>query len=320
LRNYETTSVWVEDRNVTLLQSGVQVWWNQTADPGNYVLGVGPQSIRSYLASPDTVTGAVTAVHRFDSGAARGLGITFARGQVDIQVWSYVDATPANGGGEWAIGYLNYYCDAATQKTDVGEYIVIGANIAVTSNQRTASFALPIQQYPWRLSCAYFNVWDASTNGITGPYVQIQRSSSNGWAASENNYSSDINTGSAARLIADRVCNKVKRTPTDATPEIDLTVSRTWSVQQPNARNSVVVVAAWSFATYAINKQVTNSAGNTVDIDLIDAATDAFQASTSRVGDGPISLTVTTDVHNVYLVAYENNVRKARSANFTPGT
>lgn len=312
-----TVAVPVQAANPTLIQSGIKIWYHQIGDPGAYNVAIGGQSERSYDSPSSDTGGPRVVVQRLDSGGVAGSGVSFARGMVTVTIASRVTTTPSNGGGESGLLLLAYRYDKESGKRPSCARHLVEAVAHVQTSPETATVGPAIPEASYFLgNIGWTAVWNDGS-AVTAVTPVITLDSGNGVYEKPQRLLTDASL--AARFAADQIRGAYRQHAADA--GADLETSRTWTITTTGAagRAGMDLWASWHDYSYSISKQVTDSDGGTVNIEVHDALTHELLLETSRVGDGTWTATWWDNAREIYAVAYEDDTHLSRSANFVAG-
>ena len=157
-----------EPGTITLKQSGVKVYFMDNSNT-TFNLLIGGQTVRAYTHSAATTDqSGYFLVHRFDSGAAQGSGLSIARGVNTLVIDSYSNAT--NLGAVDGLVYLNYTSDDDTSEIANHQHTTRWLVRATTTTGSVPSFTpLSVPNIPetsyYLNNTAY--KWDAIMHGAT---------------------------------------------------------------------------------------------------------------------------------------------------------
>ena len=166
------------------------------------------------------------------------------------------------------------------------------------------------------------------TSGLMGLVVQVERLVAEGGIQWENIYKdiaqSDPEVGvfytfSQARTLFQRHHNDAD------TSRMDLETARRYKIYMPGTAATVLswasctLVFTYHAITFSSTITIQNSAGGTVNIDIVRSSDGQVMQKYSRTGNGDVTITGYDDTETYYAVAYESDAKLARSANFNFG-
>ena len=323
-RTFKTVEFWVEGANAALLQSGAQITWMQSADPGTLEFAFGSQTARAYAASPAEVSGPLSVTQRFDSGGAAGSGISFARGKNTLTISALATTNPAVAGGVTAMVYVNYYYDkAASNRHSTAMFPAYHfPNFAVPSSPTVSgSLLFNINETSYFITAAGAVVSELGTLGqVSTARMSVKIGNNLGWVVEGGtNWFTDGNMG--PKWHACEGLDKVKRWPTDpATGVVDpvagaCTVSITATMREIFAHCWV----NWHDYAFTTSITISGSSGGTVNVEVRDDATDERLVSGSRTGDGTVSVTWYDNTRDMIATAKESTTKSGQSLTFKFG-
>ena len=307
----------IPESNVTLKQSGVQVRYQATADMGNLLFKCGAQTYRTYAVTQGLGADDYTLFHRFDSGAAAGSGITFARGEITLESRYYADTTVENASTLTSIMMLNYACDKTSgRKTSCVTELVIPEQSA-SATRRTASYGLSIPESTYWLNALFSRLKTTSGNGPGGLVLKANKGTNLGW--------SDIAAYMISREVElghnwqfGRLRPAFKRYVSDPdTERVDVETSRTWAFESANATiwSGLSVSAWWTDFVWTVAGTVSNYSGSGVGIpvNIFRADNDELIGQVTTTSGGAFTFDWFDNTVSVYAVAYEGSTRKGVS-------
>lgn len=280
-------------------------------------------SFRGYAAIANVVGGMFEATHVLDSRSASGSAITLARGKNEF----VIDVYRSTGAVSNLSGLIRvlYESDVPASGIDSAskccykfarqmDYTATGDN--TVSN---VSFAIPEADY-WLIGIGMqLNIYTAASSGCINAWAEVNsgEGEGDGWRSLYTDpFIGDAELAFARVFVRGR--DAFKRHPDDAdTSRLDLEANRRFRVTCTGTtiRMGWKLIMNYHSQSFAVSGNITNSDGGTVDLYLFTADTHELYAVTSRVGNGAYSFNVHDPVQEYYVVAYEDNVFKGRSAN-----
>lgn len=312
---------WVPEKLPTLMQSGIILFTHQSADPGNYYLGIGTQAARLYQTAAAATSGVIPYCQRFDSGAVAGSGITFDRGKNTLRIEGGVTVTETAGGGEYGWIDLVYTWEPESGKNLVPfERLTFDSAGFGTATVRREYTLPPLKSGAtvWFVSDVGFIAHDLVASATGNLVYSVLKGV--GMLTIPQSNTLDANLGT--RVYAAQTIDACLRLPGDLDPDRAHLVQiggQKHVLIANSGRASAVVCGAWHDYARVITKQVTGSAGSTVGIWLHDTETSVPLLATNRVGNGTYNFTWYDDHRQVYTVAREDRTHLSRSDDFTAG-
>lgn len=309
----------VEDANVSLLQSGILMYLHQAGDPGTWNIATGSQTYRGYTAPPDTTSGPTSAVHRIDSGAAAGTGgFTLARGINTLTVKSYVTAA-VNSGGECGILFLNYSADLTAGKRTQSCWHIVYASMAQAQRSVVSkSIAIPESSYWLNWGSAISTLLDTNLFGVL-----TRIALATGFSVPVAGPTGAMDSNMGTRFTVEPLTRYWKRWANDTDSiRVDIETSRNFVIEplgQFVVRYSMLLVACWHDYSYSISGDISGSGGGTVNWEAYSKQLGEKIASGSRTGDGSYTATWFDDTSSdVFVTAREDATHVGRSDDGTP--
>lgn len=320
-----------EPGTITLAQSGVMLTYNRsTTVPGTNVRA-GGQSYRTLTSNAFTTNcGGSVYMHRIDSGAAGGAGLTLARGENTITFDMYRTSNTINQSATNMNGlmFLNYTSDVYNTDED-------GAHAHTTlwhiySEPNSTEYGLsentftptppsiPESNY-WLMGVGY-NIYLMYTLTDGGYGMKIQKASGDGW---EDLYESIIEGANerAVCMINIRGRDAFKRHPLDENG-VDIETSRKYKIATPNQAkwSEVVMALTYHSITYTASGTISGYAGDGsgIVVDFFRSDNDEFVGSATSTVGGGFTFTWYDNTINLYAVARESDSRVGRSADALP--
>lgn len=321
-----------EPGTITLRQSGALIWYSQTTNVSPRIK-FGAQSERTYTDTALAYCGASFFTHRVDSGGAQGAGVTLTRG---INQFEYgismatLGVTPSAFGG---FLFLNYESDVSTLGPGAhNQSLLFGVQDSQASGTQSITTAAQEIFQPsteWYRSNLGFLTNQVTLAVITtGGSIQFEVESAagelteGGW---ENQGVLVLNgdgengwypAGTNARLQSP---NDWQRWTSDPeTSRLSLTASRRWRII--TSQTGTRPLSVWTTMhniNYTVSSTISGSSGGTVTVNLHRASDGERLKSTSRTGNGTVSVTWYDNTEDVYLEARETDALVGRSGNGT---
>ena len=328
-----------EPGNVTLLQSGVQVWWDLPGamnTSGYFSVQVGARTARTYTSNVYTASlcGSLVLMQRIDSRAAgSGTAVTLQRGQcyVDVNILTAAQSTVAGISG---ILYLTYSTDSVPStgidscnhtiykniqnwdfliNTEYNEIAATAMTLIGDANYWIQAAGLWVAQYwngitgtPWAMLYAEI----LSTEGVLGV--------ADGWREMGSLYPSVLSESATYPWGINRM-DLFKRHPTDPKLyQMDITTSRKWRMISPRGCSSIQSMVTYHAITFTITGVVTGYAGTgAVTVSVHDATSGEFLYTLTASAGGSYTATIYDNTRNHFSEVYENATHVGRSANWT---
>ena len=155
-----------EPTTISLVQSGVQLYWQNDAASNLSVL-CGSQSARAYTDAAGTNCGGFSCSHRIDSGGAQGAGITLARGEVTFKTSVYSSVANVRHNAVGGVLYLNYTSGKATNGAGTHNHTIIWGTHFKNANLYLVQLATVQPAIPETLYYTNNVGWQAYTNKDT---------------------------------------------------------------------------------------------------------------------------------------------------------
>jgi hypothetical protein len=323
-RTFKTVEFWVEGTNVGLLQSGAQITWQQSADPGTMEFAFGSQTARAYGATPADVSGPLSITQRFDAGGVAGSGISFARGKNTLTISARATTTPTVAGGVMAMIYVNYYYDKATNNRHntamfPAYHFPNFGTPAAASVSGSLRFYINEASYFISSAGAVVNELVGATQGST-TRLSVKIGDNLGWVVEGGtSWNTDANLG--PRWHACEGLEKVKRWPTDPASNVVDPVAAACTASLTSTAREIFAYCwvNWHDYTFTTSLTISGSSGGTVDVEVRDDATEERLVTGSRTGDGTVSVTWYDNTRDVIATAKESTTKSGQSLTFKFG-
>lgn len=326
---------------ITLMQSGIWATYNEfNVQLQGLNVAVGSQSYRTYAPSTlyNSPAGQQFLMHRFDSGAIAGQGITLARGENDLRLAYYRTSTTggAVGAGWTSVAILNYESDLAPEGSGVHNHTTfwcVGGSHAVGASTvyDYAAFAPVIPESEYWITGIGFRVDYLQAGRGTLVFKadrQAGESIEDGWEDLLIVPFHVSNELSAYTLFCE-ASRHYDRHPADPSPNrLVVESSRVYRLTTfPDGTNvhggwaSTVMLLTYHAIKRTVNGTSTGYTGDgsgiTVNIRRVDTGALVYQTTTTTGG----AYTFTAYSNNIALFAEarQDDGHVARSGNFTPG-
>ena len=323
-KRFERTFFIQEPTTITLAQSGILYSFNANTS-ANPVIAVGDQADRTYTHSLGSLAcGQYCLMHRIDSGAATGAGITIARGlnTIVIDVFASTANIHSNASG---LIYLNYTSGKHASGSGVHAHTTFWFGQGYTADTRVhelTAFAPNIPETNWHavatgFVCSIISQAAADMGIVVEAEVKAGEESEDGWMPLyQDSYESAAEN--AVTTIYVRAREQFKRYTGDPdTDRLEMETTRQYRVYAGVAPwlSGFYMLLTYHAITYTFSGNVTGSGGGTVNIDIYRSDTDEKVGSTSRVGNGSYSFTWYDDTINLFAEAREDATHLGRSDN-----
>ena len=316
-----------EPTTITLVQSAVLL----TATDGGLItfdIRVGAQTSRTYVHPATTRGGAVFFMRRFDSGAAGGgAGYTYNRGFNTLELSYFsTSATLGNiGSAVSGVAYLNYTSGlnssgdgvhSHTTKWVNRPYLTAGLAQKVTYTQTTATNIAETNYYT--VDIGFQSNLYVSGVSVVSSYVLLAEllsteSPGAGWyTMSSLNAIADAEA--SALWVWTPASNSFKRTAQDPdTTRLDIESIRSYRSDNPTANIAQMTTQYLTYHSilYSISATIQNSSGGTVTLNLHRSDNGELVRTTSRTGDGSVSIDWYDNSIKVYIVAIDVDLSTA---------
>lgn len=330
-----------EPTSIGMIQSGVEIRWNQGAASSSPKVRVGSQSFRTYTFGGALVYGGGQALmHRFDTNAIQGSGLSLARGANTLTIdlagsTSSVQATNVSG-----VVYLNYQSAISSQAGGVANHahtvihwLDASVSAAATSVRKITPTAIAIPESAYWLTALGFilGIQTASTAVPTSiqllAEVMSGEQSGDGW---QDIYADSIVSDAEAGwyTVYARARDAFKRHANDPdTDRLDIeTASRRYMVWAPstNSYYSLYLLATYHSLVWTwpasgggtVGGYGGSGSGLTVDVFRSDTDQKLYTGTTGS--GGSISISVHDDTKTYYGVCREDATHVGVSDNLTP--
>lgn len=311
-----------EPGTITLLQSGVQMFWTVRATSAtNVAVKVGDQTVRTYdAASMGAVCGGFSLAHRIDSGAAQGAYGTLARGFNAMEVRIASPGSSDEWGGSFGgILYLNYTSDKATGGDGTHNHSVMDhlhpGWVIVNYRRIPNSVDHEFPETSYYISSYYAEVVDHSDGTGRSSHAVALRLQSGDYIEQGYNEegSTAVNAGFGEigmfKSILPLGGARLKQYSTD--PRTDRIVvrnaAREYKISTTSARlASAVIWLTYHSCTFAVSGTVsgyTSGDGSGITVNLHRADTHQIVATTTTAAGGTYSFDWLDDTVQVYVTA-----------------
>lgn len=328
-----------EPGTITLKQSAVLLSYNMpNSTLSGLNIAIGSQTHRTYTPSTlyNSPAGQQTLLHRFDSGAAAGSGVTLARGENEISLSWYRTSTGSGGAGYGmnAMLILNYTSGAAPAGSGAHNHtidLLMGGTDAVgssTVHDYTYQPAIPESDY-W-VTCMGFAI-DYLQAGRGALTLLAERLSgegiADGWQTLLVNPFCVSNENSVNTLWCN-ASTSFDRHPADPDPKrLAVESSRAWRfttyLDGTNSHGGWSALSAcitYHTLTRSVSRAVSGYTGDgsgiTVNVHRADTSDVLYTAITAT--GGGYSFTAYSNVTSLFAEARQDATHVGRSNTFTP--
>ena len=319
-------SFWLEDTSLALVRAGSLVYTHQAAAAGALSYACGSQTARSYTFSADQTVGPTPLVHRFDSGALAGLGITLTRGKNTLTITNRYATTPANAGGMSAETYILYSCRHNASKRTSCALLPLAA-AGASSNwantlRRTFTFRWPIPEPNWFISACGAIIVANGGDAYATAVLRIQKAVQEGWL-SMGGLLTGIDAFLGIRIACTQLCPLVKHYPGQPSDQYRCDpVATTTSATLDTPNDRLAGALAWvTWHDYLVSTDLTisGSSGGTVDVEVRDKLDGTKLVTGSRVGDGTLTVSWYDNTRDVIATATESTTKSGQTLAFKFG-
>ena len=316
-----------EPGTLTMKQSAFRINFNTYTVISGINFKAGSQSYRTYTHSSGQVSGMYSLQQRIDSGGAQGSGLTLARGVNNIVIDAYT--TDATDEMAFVNGYvlLNYESDIPSTGIGSANHTfldIISSWEGLLIDLVTVNYALNIPHTNYYLNSIGLIIYSLMAANATGVSITAKALSGEpidaGWHDlfvgawnAENERHSEI-----MYLLPNDV---IKKQPTDPNPNrFDIETARDYRffIGTTGSRGILIATTYYNI-TYSTTLTIQGSAGGTVNIKVYRVDNNELILSTSRTGNGNVTLTWYDNTIDVYADCYESDTRLGRSAIFNFG-
>jgi hypothetical protein len=307
-------SRYIEEENVTLVQSGLWVTFQTIATNSAFNLKAGSQVNTGYATVIDgAATGMVSVVQRVDSNAYRGAGIALARGE---NTWTceWYSGAALRHANVSAMLILNYTSDKASGGDGVHarsvHFPILPSNRPVGTRITGTASTVPkiIEPNYWLMSCnpmvyASGNCLAADMVGVAAERLATE-SPAGGWQPLFA--SIGLGGGENGIVMSNGVCrSEFKRWPSDTdTKRIDVEGSRTWAVGGTSKQYGLGLWITYHSHTYTISGTVSG---------YVDADGAGLTVSIFRCSDGLYLGDATTTAGGAFTMTWYDNTEDYRA-------
>jgi hypothetical protein len=317
-----------EPDTVTLAQSGVQIFLSDSAAV-TFNVKAGSQSARAYTLPARAMCGGWGLIHRVDSGAAQGAGMTLARGENSITLDIYSGSTTIGsiGTAQSAIFYLNYTSGKSSASGGSANHSQTRSHfsektIADTQNREFVAFAPTINETNYYMNSVGYDMFTffgaaSATQALTlKAEIKSGEGPEDGWNEIYSRLLFSVAEEGTKRQVG-RAANLFLRYPTDPdTDRMNIETSRKYRLE------SVILLYSsfYMFYTYhtisfAIAGTVSGytSDGSGITVYAYRADTKELIGSATTAAGGTYSITWYDDTINVFTEARQDSTHLGRS-------
>lgn len=325
-----------EPGTITLKQSGVHYKFNSWGqDAYTFVTRAGAQSFRTYTLgvafSSQVYLGDTGLMHRVDSGAAQGSGLSLARGENVLTVDAYTTVPDSDGisapSDVDSVLFLNYHSGKHELGADVHAHTVhycIRSTLRTTSQTlwHTVSFTPSVNEAQiYIVGVGLLALTYAEEESVVVAQVEALP----GWKSVVRQSAQYIE--STIQRPWGYATDIFKRHTLDPdSSRLDLMATRRWRVgiAHPTAPNAydTTTTALEMFLTYSampieVERGVT-PASSALDVDVFRSDSREYLYTTRTKTNGSFKFLCHTDAIQHFCEAYVNNSSAGRSFDFTP--
>lgn len=323
-----TRDIFTQEASVSLKQSAFRIHYNTTASVAGINFRAGGQSFRAYTHIGNACAGMFCFQQRIDSDSAQGAGFTLSRGKSTINIDGYTTDTIDQMTNVSGYIVLNYHGSKHAQgvgaHNSTTEYLLSEWNAAAQDRIRINNYSVAIPEtYYFITSLGFiFHNWsNVASQAIT---LDVECLAGEGKGAGyydvyADAYQSDAEIGYSAVYMRGR--DVFNRFPEDPDPErLDIETSRDYRIfkTQPGQTGLTVFVTTHSIY-YETTLNIAGSNGGSVTVDVYRTDNKERVFSTSRTGNGAVTLRGYDNTIDVYAVCYEDSTHLGRSNNFKFG-
>jgi hypothetical protein len=311
-------SFFVEEPNVSLVQSGFQLMWGATASISGLNVRAGGQAYRAYTDNAMGLCGQVSLTHRVDSGSAQGDGFTLARGRNTLTVDLYGTSASAYMSSIVGIAFVNYLSDVATPGIGAHNHTIYETkrdfSSAAVSVQKMTGLSVAIPESDYYLNSVGINLMSMAT-ASGGIAVAIKRGDGLGWDTGYED--TRIIRGELGEYYSTvQIWDTVFKPYPQSIIGINIETSRDWIQTATSAiRFGFGLMLTYHSISYTVAGTVVGYTGDGsgITVDLIDEATGGLLNSATTAIGGGFTMVWYDNVRNVYCAAKQGVDRAGRS-------
>jgi hypothetical protein len=316
-----TREFWVQELNPVRQRLACYVFWQATANEAGLNTRIGTGSFIAYTnTGSGFICGNKSLMVRNDSPT----GVPFARGRNSLQLDIYNTSTTQRGGNIGSFWILNYTSDKSGDGSGAHNHTVFYPVYsedtgAAVQEKITASDSISIPEANYFITALGLRM-SAMIGAISqGLSVKIERLVAEGGLLFETGYADigqhDGEIGNYDVFAQVRSLFKRWTGDTDSS-RLDLETSRRYIMSSSNGAayfTTLQIMLTYHSILYEVAGTITNSNGGTVNLALHRKASGEKVVEGSRVGNGGYSLTWYDNTEEVFVIAYEDDIYKARS-------
>jgi hypothetical protein len=308
---------YVEEPNVSLVQSGFQLCYGATANIPGLNIRAGSQAYRAYTEAATVLAGMVCVTQRIDSGSVQGAGITFGRGKNTLTVDMYGTSATVYASNIGGVAYINYLSDVASAGIGAHNHTMYEILSEYTSAAQTIrrvngkSFQIPESQYYIVAIGTWMFAMQTASGGLN---IIVNLGSGQGW---EWVYTDILQTDSElGECYSFAQAGSLFRRYPESSEGVNPETSRDYMANFTSAsRFGFCMLVTYHSITRTVAGTISGFTGDGsgITVQLIEEDTgDVLNSTTTAVG-GTFSMTWYDDVHNVYCTAKQSTDRAGRS-------